>query len=110
MLSFAASGGNWDAANDNDYGTVNFGPLVNVNFFTLDGDIQDAYRMGWLTFSYEIIATTNPTRLQFTSIVNQCIQVGLSQCMCIYILQTQAPPFTYRLTLSLCAPKHVCSS
>ena len=75
VLSFSASGGTWDGADDNDFGLVTFGSIVNQRFSTYNGDIQDAYRMGWSTFSYEMIATTNPTRLTFFSAAGQCIQV-----------------------------------
>ena len=78
VLSFAASGSNWDGWDDNDWGTVTFGPVQNERFFTLTGDIQDGNRLGWLTFTYEIIATTNPTRLQFFATAGQCVQVRCS--------------------------------
>jgi hypothetical protein len=74
VLSFAASGGNWDGADDNDFGLndlfslisivvlisgiLNFGPIVNERFYTWKGDIQVSlfnlekhvsFPLGWLS-------------------------------------------------------------
>lgn len=85
MLTFSATGGTWDGGDNNDWGLVNFGPIVNQRFYVWNGDIQDANRLGWVTFTYEIVATTNPTRLSLTAVANECIEVSFSMtttCHC----------------------------
>ena len=72
ILSFSATGGTWNGADNHDTGTVSFGSWSTI-FTTGWGDIQDRSHSQWKQYSYKVQATGATTALQFTT--NQCVQV-----------------------------------